>query len=272
LWWQVESIDPGDEFPVRVVDESGDRGGFRLHTLPRENEFLGYADGYSPSYTPGEPVVVPAGVRVGQRRRHRCRDFGTYVVEENPKWPGKFQRRWDSNGSPSSGIPFSADELASDELVTDTPAPTPAEPAQQSTKPVTGRSAPGTSPSTSSTDAGAAAAIPAAPLREVFAGGSWLDFDKFLAGSDEAEPFDAYKRRRVNGVEVAAAVETGVTIVGEYMGSCDVEHAGFGSDKWQAAMMAARDAVARKAPFPASPGGSSHSMLWGGIIDIRGGR
>lgn len=54
------------------------------------------------------------------------------------------------------------------------------------------------------------------PLREVFSGGAWLDFDRFLANSDEQWRFEDFKHRRENGIVAAVAVETGVRIVGKY--------------------------------------------------------
>ena len=49
--------------------------------------------------------------------------------------------------------------------------------------------------------------------REVYAGGAWLDYERL----HDPDSFDLYKRRRIDGVEVAAlTVESGIRIVGTY--------------------------------------------------------
>lgn len=50
-----------------------------------------------------------------------------------------------------------------------------------------------------------ASTVTSKPLREVYAGGAWLDYERL----SDPDPFHLYKRRRENGVEVAAVEPTG---------------------------------------------------------------
>lgn len=62
---------------------------------------------------------------------------------------------------------------------------------------------PATAEQTARDDSGNRPTKPAhSPKREVFAGGAWLDYDRFLANTDEPWVFEAFKVRRVDGMEM----------------------------------------------------------------------